>query len=500
MVDVLLAHSFFLKNDARQVEKMRPYPPLGTLYAASHLRTHGYEVALFDAMLSNGIHEFQETLEAARPKIVAFYEDQFHFLNKMCLNHSRQALCRMSELSRGQGAKVIASGSDLSDHPEAYFRHGVEYVLAGEADHTLIELVDALTGRSERPVDSIEGLAMPQESGLLGVRKTSSRHPERHPDAFPFPAWDLLDAEKYREAWRAAHGYFSVNMVSTRGCPFHCNWCAKPIWGQRYAMRSPANVAEEMALVKRTINPDHVWFADDIFGLQPKWVAEFAREVAARDASIPFMIQSRVDLMTDQAVEGLARAGCAEVWLGAESGSQRILDAMDKGTKVSEIPVVREKLRSVGIRACFFIQFGYPGETISEIMETVSLVRECLPDDIGVSVSNPLPGTRFHEMVKSDLGEKDHWDESNDLAMMFQGTYRTDFYRALHKLLHRDLEARHRMARNPGCEEGRVAMQALEAQWDALIATEANHRSANPTPFRKRYGLIEAPDLSRRWN
>jgi anaerobic magnesium-protoporphyrin IX monomethyl ester cyclase len=500
MVDVLLAHSFFLKNDSRQVEKMRPYPPLGTLYAASHLRMRGYEVALFDAMLSEGIHEFEKILTCARPKVVAFYEDQFHFLNKMCLNHSRQALCRMSEISRAQGAKVIASGSDLSDHPEAYFRHGVEYVLSGEADHTLIELVNVLTGRSQQAVESIEGLAMPETSDPTGVRKTNARLPERHPDSFPFPAWDLLDAEKYREVWRAAHGYFSVNMVSTRGCPFHCNWCAKPIWGQRYAMRSPANVAEEMALIKQTIQPDHVWFADDIFGLQPKWVAEFAREVAARDASIPFMIQSRVDLMTDQAVEALARAGCAEVWLGAESGSQRILDAMDKGTRVSDIPTVREKLRRAGIRACFFIQFGYPGETIAEIMETVRMVRECLPDDIGVSVSNPLPGTRFHEMVKDDLGEKDHWEESNDLAMMFQGTYRTEFYRALHKLLHRDLEMRHRLARNPGCEDTRAAMEALEAQWDALIATEANHRSANPTPFRKKYDLIEAPDLSRRWN
>ena len=162
MVDVLLAHSFFLKNDARQVEKMKPYPPLGTLYAASHLRAQGYEVALFDAMLSEGIHEFEEMLQAARPKIVAFYEDQFHFLNKMCLNHSRQSLCRMSEISRAQGASVIASGSDVSDHPEAYFRHGVEYVLAGVADHTLIELVDVLTGRSPAAIDSIEGLAAPE--------------------------------------------------------------------------------------------------------------------------------------------------------------------------------------------------------------------------------------------------------------------------------------------------------------------------------------------------
>jgi anaerobic magnesium-protoporphyrin IX monomethyl ester cyclase len=266
-------------------------------------------------------------------------------------------------------------------------------------------------------------------------------------------------------------------------------------------MRSPANVAEEMALIKSTLNPDHVWFADDIFGLQPKWVAEFAREVAARNASIPFTIQSRVDLMTSQAIEGLARAGCIEVWLGAESGSQRLLDSMDKGTRVDHIPAVREKLREAGIRACFFIQFGYPGETFEDIMATVNMVRETLPDEIGVSVSNPLPGTRFHEMVKLELGEKDHWDQSNDLAMMFQGTYQTDFYRRLHKLLHRDLVFRQNFRKAPDGPLGSNQEGAeLDRAWCELSRTEAHNRSFNPTPLKKSYDLIAAPDLTGRFN
>ncbi len=477
-----MAHSFFLRNDARQLEKMKPYPPLGTLYAASHLRAKGYRVALFDAMLSEGIGEFVAMLERCAPRIVAFHEDQFHFLNKMCLGHARDALCLMSELARERGATVIAAGSDASDCPEVYFRHGVQCVLMGESDHSLVELTGALVEGT--PVDRIAGLALPHP-----FRHTRPRSPERFPDVFPFPAWDLLEVEKYRRRWRDAHGFFSVNMVSTRGCPFHCNWCAKPIWGQRYAMRSPANVAAEMALVKRNLAPDHIWFADDIFGLQPKWVAEFAREVAARDASVPFTIQSRVDLMTAEAVEGLARAGCVEVWLGAESGSQRILDAMDKGTRIEDIPVVRERLRAAGIRTCFFIQFGYPGETLDDIKATISLVRETLPDEIGVSVSNPLPGTRFHEMVRLELGAKDHWDHSSDLAMMFQGTYRSEFYRALHDLLHRDLAARHS---GEGSGE-------LDFDWEELWRSERLYRNSNPTRIPKLVA-IEAPDLSRRWN
>jgi len=499
MTDVLLAHSFFLNNDPKQLQKMKPYAPLGTLYAASCLRQAGYDVALFDAMLASGVEEFEEALDRTRPHVVVFYEDLFHFLNKMCLIHSREALCRMSEMARARGACVMAAGADPSDHPEIYFARGVQFVLVGEAEHTLVELLGALRGR-DGSVDRVAGLAVADPAALGGARRTASRLPERNPDVFPFPAWDLLDVERYRLAWREAHHYFSLNMVSTRGCPFHCNWCAKPIWGQRYAMRSPGNVAEEMALLKRTLKPDHIWFADDIFGLQPKWVIEFAREVERREASIPFMIQSRVDLMTPQAVEALAKAGCAEVWLGAESGSQRILDAMDKGTRAAAIPDVRRLLRQHGIRACFFIQFGYPGETMQDIRATIDMVRELLPDEIGVSVSNPLPGTKFYDMVKMQLGEKDHWDDSNDLAMMFQGTYETGFYRKLHKLLHRDLEVRHRLLAMPACEEALREKAEVDALWSELEASEAAARNVNPTAIRKNYVTMEAPDLSRRWN
>jgi anaerobic magnesium-protoporphyrin IX monomethyl ester cyclase len=504
MIDVLLAHSFFLRNDPKQVEKMRPYAPLGTLYAAAHLRGLGRSVALFDAMLANGIEEYAALLDRHRPRIVALYEDQFNFLNKMCLSHARQAACRMSALARERGARVVAAGAEVTDHPEIYFPHGIEYALLGEADHTLAEVVAAMLDGDAGAPEAVPGLAWADPAAPGGVARSAPRPPDRHPDVFPFPAWDLLDVERYRAAWRRAHGYFSLNLVTTRGCPFHCNWCAKPIWGQRYAMRSAASVAEEMALVKRTLAPDHLWFADDIFGLQPRWVAEFAAAIEERGAAIPFMIQSRVDLMTERAVEGLARAGCVEVWLGVESGSQKILDAMDKGTRVEQVAVVRERLARAGIRACYFLQLGYPGETFEDLLATARLVRDTLPDDIGVSVSYPLPGTKFHRMVSSHLGAKDRWEDSSDLAMMFQGTYQTPLYRELHRLLHRELELRRGLLGN-GADAAHAAELAralgtVTARWSELEKGEAAYRSLHPTAIEKDYGPLAAPDLSRTWN
>jgi anaerobic magnesium-protoporphyrin IX monomethyl ester cyclase len=266
-------------------------------------------------------------------------------------------------------------------------------------------------------------------------------------------------------------------------------------------MRSPANVAEEMSLLKRTIAPDHVWFADDIFGLQPQWVTMFASELETRDGHIPFTIQSRVDLMTEDSVAGLARAGCVEVWMGVESGSQKILNAMDKGTSVSQTGLARRRLGDAGIRACFFIQFGYPGEQLDDVMATVQLVRDLLPDDIGISVSYPLPGTRFHEMVKAQLGHKDHWIDSNDLAMMFCGSYQTAFYRKLHDLLHRDLLLRQRLRNHhePGTELW-WELDKLTSEWFELGQLEVVQRSDTPTYIEKTYLPIASPDLSERYN
>jgi anaerobic magnesium-protoporphyrin IX monomethyl ester cyclase len=519
MVDVLLAHGYFLRNDPKQLQKMRPYPPLATLYAAAYLRAAGFRVALFDAMLAEGEHEFAAALERHQPPIVAMYDDNFNFLSKMCLGRVREATATMSRMARDNGAMVIAAGSDASDHPEAYFTNGVQAVLVGEPDHTLVEVVrvclseagargqetSSQSSASCLPLSGIPGLALPDPDAPNGIGYTARRPVERHPDVFPMPAWDLVDIERYRTAWVGAHGYFSLNMVSTRGCPFHCNWCAKPIWGQRYAMRLPASVADELAFLKRTYQPDHIWFADDIFGLRPQWVAAFGREVAARDAAVPFMIQSRVDLMTDEAIAGLKQAGCVEVWMGAESGSQKILDAMEKGTTVEEIVAARARLKAAGIRACFFIQFGYPGETFADVLATVQLVRDTLPDNIGVSVSYPLPGTRFYEMVRDQLGPKTHWDDSDDLAMMFEGTYRSPFYRHLHRLLHRELEVGQLLAGRPTIDDRQptdapVLIEQLTADWYTLGQLEISERSATPTMIPLRKGKIKAPDLSKEYN
>jgi anaerobic magnesium-protoporphyrin IX monomethyl ester cyclase len=289
-------------------------------------------------------------------------------------------------------------------------------------------------------------------------------------------AWDLVDMDRYRDAWLAAHGYFSLNLAASRGCSFRCAWCSKPIWGNHYLQRSPTVVGQEMGYLKRTFGPDHVWFADDIFGFRVDWVREFAAVCAEGGGAVPFTIQTRADLLSERMVQALHEAACVEAWLGAESGSQRILDAMNKGTTVAEIVTARSRLKSAGIRVGFFIQLGYLGEELADIVATRDLLSSAQPDDVGVSVSYPLPGTRFHELVKEQLGAKTHWQDSDDLAMMFQGTYTSDFYRVVRDLLHDQVSLQ-----RPSAESRPDATRdarSLERRWRHLLSHERQYRSA----------------------
>jgi len=484
MLKIQVGHSYFLSYDPKQWERGKPYPPLATIQIAALLRQMGHEVALFDAMLAAGVEDYQASLQTTQPDVVVLYEDNFNYLTKMCLGRMREAGCQMIAEARASGARVIVAGSDASDHPEVFLTAGAHAVLIGEGIAALIELI----GRLQRDpgidpqawVAGIAGVAT-LTNGQTQLTRVGVMPPD--PRLIGHPAWDLVDIERYRTMWLARHGYFSLNMAASRGCPFRCNWCAKPIWGNHYNQRSARDVAAEMTYLKRTFQPNHIWLADDIFGFRVDWVTEFAEHLRAADGSVPFTIQTRADLISERMAAALERAGCTEAWLGAESGSQRVLDAMNKGTRVADLIAARARLGEHGIRVGFFIQLGYQGEQLADLLATRELITLAAPDDIGVSVSYPLPGTKFYEQVKAQLGAKTHWQDSGDLAMMFRGAYDSDFYRRVRDLLHEQV-LRQQSAPADRPESQLQGNAALDARWDELIASEHLHRSepATPTP------------------
>ena len=342
---ILITHSYFLRFDPKQWATGKPYAPLGTLYATSYLKQHQYEVAFFDTMFSKGPEEIIPVIEKVKPDIFVMYDDGFNYLTKMCLENMREAAFAMIQSAKKRGCTVIVSSSDSTDRFEMYLNKGADFILLGEAELTLLELSNALVSGAT-DYFSIEGLAFKQNDAIV---KTKHRNVIKDLDALPFPAWDMINMDPYRDMWLAHAGYFSMNMGTTRGCPFKCNWCAKPIYGNRYNSRTPKNVIAELKWLKKRFAFDHIWFCDDIFGLKPGWVHEFADLIVRKGCSFKFKMQGRVDLLLQENnILDLARAGCENIWMGAESGSQKILDAMDKGTTVQQIYEATHLLKNVG--------------------------------------------------------------------------------------------------------------------------------------------------------
>jgi anaerobic magnesium-protoporphyrin IX monomethyl ester cyclase len=468
MDKILFSHSYFMRFDPKQWATGQPYPPLATIGAAAVMRQHGYQVSMFDTMFVEDPDEVIKRLAAGRPDFFVIYDDGFNYLTKMCLTNMRDAAHRMIRLARQYGCTVIVSSSDSTDHYSEYLQKGADFVLLGEGEQSLLDIVNAIRD-GQQDFSAIRGLAYLQNGMPL---KTPARPVMRDLDALPIPAWDLVDIPAYRSIHLEHHHYFSLNVSTTRGCPFKCNWCAKPIYGNRYNARSPQHVVRELKWLKEQYDFDHIWFCDDIFGLKPGWVNEFADLVEKEGLQFRFKIQSRADLLLQENyVAALARAGCDNSWMGAESGSQKILDAMDKGTSVGQIHDATYLLREYGIRPSFFIQFGYPGETKEDIRKTIRMINRLLPDSLGISVSYPLPGTPFYERVKADLKDKTNWTDSDELQIMFRNAYHPSFYKQLHRYVHQSyrwhlaLQQIKKLITRPAAITGGSVRQAASIAW-----------------------------------
>lgn len=429
---ILFTHSYFLKFDEKQFNQRKPYPPLATIQAAAIIKQQGHDVHLFDTNFASNQTELFPYFKSFKPEVLVIYDDGFNYLTKMCLTNMRDAAMDMIKAGKEQGLHVIISSSDSTDHYEKYLNAGANEVILGEGDETLNQLIKKLD--SNQSLGDLEGIAYKDSDKIIVNKK---RAVLTTLDNLPLPAWDLIDIDLYKKAW-SIHGYFSINIATTRGCPYKCNWCAKPIYGVRYNSRTPQHVISEIKLIQSLFSFEHIWFCDDIFGLRPKWVEEFNGLLKKEKITIQYKIQSRADLLlTDENIKNLAESGCDEVWIGAESGSQKILDKMDKGTTLQEIEDCTLLMKKHGIKPCFFLQFGYLDELWKDVQATLKMLFQLMPHDIGISVSYPLPGTKFYDMVSSQLVEKTNWTDSDELLLMYKSTFSPRFYKTLHKFAHK---------------------------------------------------------------
>ena len=434
MSNILFSHSYYYQLDQKQWKNKTPFPPLGTLYAASLLRKNGFDVSLFDTNLLDSPKSIQDVLHQTKPDYLVIYDDGFNYLTKMCLTNMRNACFEMIRFGKNHNCTIIICSSDSTDHYKEYIEKGADFILQGEGEITLLELVKALDNNQN--IDDLQGIVFQKNKAIQVNQKRNVQHDL---DEFPLPAWDLVDIESYRSIWKQSGKEFTLNIATTRGCPYKCNWCAKPIYGNRYNAHSPEYIVKEIEYLKENFGVTRFWMCDDIFGLKPNWVQEFNAKLKEKNLKISYYIQSRVDLLLkEDTIDCLAESGLEEVWVGAESASQKILDAMDKGTTVEQIYQATKILKDKKIKVAFFLQFGYLDENQEDISKTIAMVKELMPDNIGISVSYPLPGTKFYDKVKDDLKLKSNWTDSDDFDMMFNGTYNSGYYRKLQRFVHKE--------------------------------------------------------------
>ncbi len=419
--DILLSNTYFLNRDLTELHNMKPYAPLGILYLAAYVRERGYRVQVYDNTFRPDERAFFRALEESGARIVGFHS----------MFICRPAAATLIAGAKERGCTVICGGPDATVAPDLYLKtYGADYVAFSEGEHTLADLLDLLTGKTRVPRQSILGIAYLDEQGEL-VR-TPPRPLMRNLDALPEPARDLLDLGEYLHAWKKHHGYTSLHLITSRGCPFGCAWCSRAVFGRNYRLRDPELVAQEIWRIKDEWKPDHLRISDDIFGVNKPWIARWRQAMEAHDAIIPFECLSRVDLLTPELLDNLKAAGCMRIWCGVESGSQKVLDAMNKNIKVEESYRAAQLMKERGIKRAFYIMLGYPGEKREDIQLTKKLLLDTLPETVSISVAHPIRGTFFYDAVEEFLGhESEDWKHTSENRLMHPAEFSARFYKRM---------------------------------------------------------------------
>lgn len=415
-MDLLLTHGYYLYEDAREREVMRPYPPLGILYISSHLKARGFDVEVYDTTFSSP-DAFRELVERERPPVVGIY----------CNMMTRRNIVKMMSVCKAAGATVVVGGPDPANYAEEYLAHGADIVVVGEGEQTLEELLPHLARYGPAGMEQIKGIIYREDDGRL--IRTPSRPYIGDLDAQPFPDRAAIDIREYVRVWREHHGKGSVSLITARGCPYTCTWCSHAVYGYTHRRRSPHNVADEIALILETYTPDMVWYADDVFTINHRWLATYAEELRRRGLHAPFETISREDRLNEDVVRTLAEMGCFRLWIGAESGSQRVLNAMQRRTNAQRMREMVRLLQRYGIEAGTFIMLGYEGEEFADIKATIEHLADCLPDQLLTTVAYPIKGTPYYDLVADRIIPLKPWAEGSDREQTVAGRHSPRFYR-----------------------------------------------------------------------
>ena len=415
---ILLTHAYFLEEDPKEKEIMRPYVPLGILSISAYLEQHGFDNDVYDSTFST-LTDLENYLLQQQPDLIAIYTNLMTKLNVLKIIK----FIRQEEAIKN--IKIVLGGPEVRHHAENFLNHGTDVIVIGEGEETMLELIEVYSA-DKNNLNNITGIAYKDDK--KNIVFTTERKLIKDINDLPFPNRKKVDLRKYATAWKEKHGYSMFSINTMRGCPYTCKWCSRAVYGGTYRRRKPSLVAEELLFLKKEYNPDMVWFVDDVFTISHKWLREFTEEVNKLDARIPYEIISRADRMSEEVIQLLKESGCIRIWIGAESGSQKIIDAMDRRVDVKEVRTMIKLAKSYGIEACTFIMLGYPGEEKEDIRETIYHLKESNPDIYTITIAYPIKGTPLYAETESRFHGTLDWESSTDRDIDFKRANTRKFY------------------------------------------------------------------------
>ena len=465
MPDLLLTHGYFLYEDPKEMQIMKPYAPLGILYLCSHLRQQGFQVEVFDTTFSSRESLFRH-LQGEKPSVLGIYANLM----------TRSNVVEIIRVAREAGWRVIVGGPEPGAYAQEFLESGAEFVVLGEGESTMQELLTAFHDGAERSSNvwksKITGTAYLDDEGTF--HQNPPRVQIADLDAQPWPAREAIDLHRYVNTWRTHHQQGSVNFITARGCPYKCRWCSHQVYGQTHRRRNPVKVVDEVEWLLTEYTPDIAWVSDDVFTINHEWIRKYAAEMRRRKLHIPFECISRADRLNEEMLDLLAELGCFRIWIGSESGSQRLLDAMDRGVKVEQVQRAIEMSRARKIQSGMFLMWGYEGEEMEDIEATIRHVSKSKPDIFFTTVSYPIKGTPYYHQVQSKLVQLKPWTQSSDRDIRIAGRHSRAYYAYADKLLRDEVQFARLSedpAANPALLEDLTA--SIRASRGGLLATQS---------------------------
>jgi len=431
MPDLLLTHGYFLYEDPKEMQIMKPYAPLGILYLCSHLRQQGFDVEVFDTTFSSRDALFRH-LQTEKPSVLGIYANLM----------TRGNAVEIIRVGREAGWHVVVGGPEPGAYAQEFLESGAELVVFGEGESTMQELLTAFRDGCGKSGDQwkskIAGTAYLDEQGVFHQNPPRAQIADL--DAQPWPARQAIDLHRYVDTWRTHHQQGSVNFITARGCPYKCRWCSHQVYGQTHRRRNPVKVVDELEWLLAEYTPDIAWVSDDVFTINHDWIRKYAAEMRRRSLHIPFECISRADRLNEEMLDLLAELGCFRVWIGSESGSQRLLDSMDRGVKVEQVQRAVEMSRARKIQSGMFLMWGYEGEKMEDIEATIRHVSKAQPDIFFTTVSYPIKGTPYYQQIENKLVQLKPWAETSDREIKIAGRHSKTYYAHADRLLRDEVQ------------------------------------------------------------